>query len=192
MWTTALHGFRTAASAVTGKDQATAPFQLWRVGYPGGDVLNVTKDANTYDPVSVTADASTLLTVRISETSALFVAPLADLAAARRLTSDAAASFYGLDWTADGRILYGSNAGGHRSIWVASSEGSSCAPRHGRVRQPEPGLDARRALHHLPIGAEGIRQHLADQRRRRRLPATDVRRHGHEPLGHARRPMGRV
>lgn len=87
--------------------------------------MNATRDASNYNTVSVTANASALFTVRARETSALFVAPLASPSAARRLTAETAAAFHGLDWTRDGRILYASDAGGRRGIWVANADGSN-------------------------------------------------------------------
>jgi Tol biopolymer transport system component len=108
----------------TALGRASAPFQIWRVGYPGGEVLNVTNDSSDYDYVSVTADASALLTVQTNTAEALFVAPAADLTSPRRLTPDAAMRYYGVAWTPDGRILYGSDAGGQRNIWVMNADGS--------------------------------------------------------------------
>lgn len=112
------------------KDQALSPFQIWRVGYPAGDVLNATNDTNSYSVVSTTTDTSTLLTVQVTTMEALSVGPVADLSQVHRLTPEdhstpeTAVRFYGVSWTPDGRILFGSNAGGHRSIWVANADGS--------------------------------------------------------------------
>ena len=124
-WSTALAWFPDGRELLlNAKEHAIAPFQIWRVGFPRGDVLKATNDANTYRSVSVTADASALLTVQDSATGALFVASLGDPRNGRRLTPDTPVRFTAVGWTPDGRVLYGSNAGGHRSIWVMNADGS--------------------------------------------------------------------
>lgn len=99
------------------------PHQLWRVSYPSGEVLNVTNDFNDYQGVSVTADAS-LVTVKNTLTANLFVAPFEKLENARQLTFVEGVSFYGLSWTPDKRIVYGSNLGGKRDVWIINADGS--------------------------------------------------------------------
>jgi serine/threonine protein kinase/Tol biopolymer transport system component len=110
------------------KPNALVPFQIWRIGYPGGEVLPATNDSNDYSGVSVTSDASSLVTVQTRETAALFVAPAGDLTNVRQLTPDAAVTFYGVGWMPNGKILYGSNAGRHRNIWVMNGDGSGATP----------------------------------------------------------------
>jgi len=76
--------------------------------------------------------------MRVSQTSALFTAPLADLGRARQLTPETAASFYGLDWTRDGRVLYGSSDGGNRNIWVATGHGAAVRLTTGEFVKESP------------------------------------------------------
>jgi Tol biopolymer transport system component len=91
-------------------------------------VLNATNDANEYSGVSVTSDASALVTVQTTETAAVFVAPVGEPTNARQLTPDAAVTFYGVGWMPNGKILYSSNAGRHRNIWVMNGDGSGATP----------------------------------------------------------------
>lgn len=106
------------------KDQPGDQEQIWRAAYPNRDVLNVTNDFNKYEGVSVTADGVLLVTVQSRENVNIFVAPVTHLMNSSQVTSVAGVSFYGLGWTPDGRIVYGSNAGGHRDIWIMGSDGS--------------------------------------------------------------------
>ena len=106
------------------KDQPGDQEQIWRAAYPDGDVFNVTNDFNRYEGVSVTADGVSLVTVQSRRNVNIFVAPVTHLMNASQVTSVAGVSFYGLGWTPEGRIVYGSNAGGHRDIWIMGSDGS--------------------------------------------------------------------
>ena len=106
------------------KQHASVPFQIWRIGYPGGEALPATSDASDYSGVSVTSDGSALVTVQTRETAALFVAPAGELMNARQLTPDTAVTFYGVGWMPNGKILYSSDAGRHRNIWVMNDDGS--------------------------------------------------------------------
>jgi Tol biopolymer transport system component len=125
-WTTALAWMPDGSELVlSGKDGPQAPYQVWRAGYPAGEILNSTNDASTYTGVSVTGDSSTVLTIRTNTTAALYEAPVSDLAHPRRLMDEGRVVFRGVAWTPDGRILFGSDAGGHRNIWVMNPDGSS-------------------------------------------------------------------
>jgi serine/threonine protein kinase/Tol biopolymer transport system component len=125
-WTTALAWMPDGSELLlTAKDQPQAPHQVWRVGYPAGDILNSTSDASTYTGVSVTRDSSTVLTVQTNTTAALYEAPVSDLAHPRRLMDEGHVVFRGVAWAPDGRILFGSDAGGRRNIWVMNADGSS-------------------------------------------------------------------
>ena len=106
------------------RQHASVPFQIWRIGYPGGEALPATSDASDYSGVSVTSDGSALVTVQTRETAALFVAPAGQLMNARQLTPDTAVTFYGVGWMPNGKILYSSDAGRHRNIWVMNDDGS--------------------------------------------------------------------
>jgi serine/threonine protein kinase/Tol biopolymer transport system component len=110
------------------KQHASVPFQIWRIAYPGGEVLPATNDAYDYSGVSVTSDASALVTVQSRETAAMFVAPAGELTNARQLTPDAAVTFNGVGWMPNGKILYGSSAGSDRNIWVMNGDGSGATP----------------------------------------------------------------
>jgi serine/threonine protein kinase/dipeptidyl aminopeptidase/acylaminoacyl peptidase len=105
-------------------DQPSSPLQLWRISYPGGEVLNATNDFNNYFGASVTDDGASLVTVQSTKNPNLWVAPDGDAKNARQLLSANGTAFYGLSWTPDGRIVYSSNAGGNRDIWIMNADGS--------------------------------------------------------------------
>jgi Tol biopolymer transport system component len=109
-------------------DDPSNPMQLWRVAYPGGEALNITNDFNNYQGLSVTADGSSLVTIQSTKIANIWVAPGGDVKNARQLTSANGVLFYGLSWTPDGRIVYSSNAGGNRDIWIMNADGSRQQP----------------------------------------------------------------
>ena len=43
---------------MVGKDQPASSLQLWQLSYPGGEARRITNDLNSYEGVSVAADAS--------------------------------------------------------------------------------------------------------------------------------------
>jgi serine/threonine protein kinase/Tol biopolymer transport system component len=106
------------------QEKIGGPFQLYREAYPGGQLMNVTNDYYSYRHVSVTADASALVTVQTADVENLYEAPIGDLKNARQLTFFDGITFHGLDWTPDGRIVYSINSGNSRDIWITNMDGS--------------------------------------------------------------------
>jgi len=98
--------------------------QIFRVAYPGGDILRVTNDFNNYEGLSVTADGTSLVTVQGRQDVSLYVAPADEPMNLQRVTEVTGVNYYGLAWTPDGQIIYGSNAGGRRNIWMMEADGS--------------------------------------------------------------------
>jgi serine/threonine protein kinase len=103
--------------------------QLWEISYPDGDARRITNDPNFYSDASITADASTLLTVQGALNSSLWVAPSSDIALevdAKRIASglSRAEGISGLSWLPDGRILYGYYASGAAGLATVASDGN--------------------------------------------------------------------
>ena len=110
--------------------------QIWYLGYPGGESRRITNDLNRYDQLSVTADASALVTVQTDQQSHLWVAPAGDTRRAREITSGTGRFDGWPSWTPDGRIIYTSNASGNADIWIADADG-----RGARQLTTDPGYD---------------------------------------------------
>ncbi len=103
------------------------PSQIWRISSPGGEVRRITNDLNSYEGVSLTADAGTLLTVQTDRIARVWVAPGGDATRAAQITSGTGNfdGFYGLSWTPDGSIVYASIASGAWDIWIMNADGSN-------------------------------------------------------------------
>ncbi len=103
--------------------RSAGPLQLWHVSYPGGEVHRITNDLNSYSGVSLTTDASTLVTVQENASSYLWIAPGAEPRRAGRVTAESD-DYDELCWTPDGRILFVSAAGDNYGIWSVKPDGS--------------------------------------------------------------------
>ena len=104
----------------------TADQQIWQLSYPTGVARRVTNDLSDYSGVSLSRDASNLVTVQQQESSSIWVTPKDDAGRARRISGSSGNldGYHGLDWTPDGRIIYESNAGGSNEIWTMDADGA--------------------------------------------------------------------
>jgi Tol biopolymer transport system component/DNA-binding winged helix-turn-helix (wHTH) protein len=101
--------------------------QIWHLSYPAGTARRVTNDLNGYRGLSLAADARTLVTIQHVRLSRIWIAPRAEAERGTQITSgfgDNYSEMFGMAWTADGRILYGSHASGNPDIWVMNADGS--------------------------------------------------------------------
>jgi Tol biopolymer transport system component/DNA-binding winged helix-turn-helix (wHTH) protein len=107
--------------------------QLWLLTFPKGEARRLTNDMNSYDSVSASANSAApamLVTRRAARVSRIWIAP----ASAGGLNSERATQIqsgfgdndserFGLDWTPDGRLVYGSQASGNVDVWITTADG---------------------------------------------------------------------
>lgn len=101
--------------------------QIWYLSYPAGAARRVTNDLNGYGGVSISADSRALVSVQDVRLSRIWIAPRGESQKATQITSgfgDNYSEMFGMSWTPDGRILYGSNASGNPDIWIMNADGS--------------------------------------------------------------------
>ena len=108
------------------EESANAPLQLWELSYPEGQPRKITNDLNDYVGVDVTADSNTLVTVLGELHSNLWLDSSGTGRQAKQISFTAATQegLFGLVWTVDGHIAYGSLASGRRELWVMDTDGS--------------------------------------------------------------------
>ncbi|MDT4955444.1 MAG: eukaryotic-like serine/threonine-protein kinase [Acidobacteriota bacterium] len=106
-------------------DQRNSPPQIWYISYPDGEARKITNDLNGYDNLSLTADSSTLVTVRGNGLSNIWALAANDTNSARQITSGNTEGALGMAWTPDGQIVYSSVASGHWDIWIMQPDGSN-------------------------------------------------------------------
>jgi len=113
------HGLIAAASA------QWLNSQLWHVSYPDGKTRRITNDLNNYLGVSLTGDASGLVTVQSEQTSHLWSVELGDPEGARQITTGRLDGLGGLAWSADGRLYFEApDANQDTQIWISAPDGS--------------------------------------------------------------------
>lgn len=102
--------------------------QLWHLSYPNGEVSRVTNDLSTHEGASIATHADELVTGQSVRISRLWVAPNGDANRARLIRSgygDNYSEVFGLCWTPNGRLVYGSHAGNNADIWIMDSDGGN-------------------------------------------------------------------
>ena len=101
--------------------------QLWFVSFPGGEVQPVFSDLNNYNYATSVADDNSLLALQGSNQSNIWVAPAANLGAAKQVTFSSPGrndGWGGLIWLTDGRIAHTADDGAGTSIWIMNADGN--------------------------------------------------------------------
>jgi len=85
----------------------------------------ITNDLNQYIGVSLTADSKSLVSVQREAQANLYVLPGGDSTRSVAITSSASArdGVVGIDWTPDGRIVYGSVVGRAPDLFIVDADG---------------------------------------------------------------------
>ncbi len=96
-------------------------YQLWFVSFPDGGSYPITTELNNYLSVSLTNDRTTILTTRSDWISNIWVAPADNLDQARQITSGKFAGFFGIVWSPDDRLVFGSR---DFRLWIMNLDGT--------------------------------------------------------------------
>ncbi len=114
--------------------------QIWYLSYPEGDARRITNDVNTYGRGSftITADSSTIATIKVEFTSNIFVVPFEDAGRAKQIARGVGNPHraLGMAWTPDGRVVYSTSTSGNADIWIINSDGTGNSQLTN-----DPGLD---------------------------------------------------
>lgn len=103
--------------------------QIWHLPYLTGEARKVTSDLNNYSGIGLTADSSTMVTVKSELRASIWTQAAQSKSGgeAVQITSGNSASdgVYDLAWTRDGKIVYQSNASGDEDIWKMNGDGTN-------------------------------------------------------------------
>jgi eukaryotic-like serine/threonine-protein kinase len=107
--------------------------QIWLLTFPKGEARPVTKDMNNYEGVSVSSNLASpgvIVTQRSDRVSRISItskgAAGLDAERATQIQSGFSDNFsdrFGLDWTPDERLVYGSQVSGNVDIWITTADG---------------------------------------------------------------------
>jgi serine/threonine protein kinase len=107
---------------ISAREQATSPFQLWRIRLSDGTAKKITYDLAEYTGVSLSGDK--ILTTQINHSWWIWVSTLGDPQKATAIASGAGPN-YGLSWTSKGKIVYSSIAQNRVNIFRIDPDGSN-------------------------------------------------------------------
>jgi eukaryotic-like serine/threonine-protein kinase len=127
------------------REQSSVVPQIWQLSYPDGEMRKVTNDLSVYRALSLTADASRLLTIQTSGFINMWIVEGADAERAVKVPLGGQGQpgeplsavqlpvgnlgFLGgnesISWTPDGRIVFISGSGKQGDIWIMKSDGSN-------------------------------------------------------------------
>jgi serine/threonine protein kinase len=113
------------ALVLTRAAQSGAPFQLWSVTFPEGQISRLTNDLSSYAGLSLTADRASLATARIDRRVSIWVGDAAGRTGTEILPpAPATALTNTIAWTGDD-LLFATSAPGGRSIARLPTQGGT-------------------------------------------------------------------
>jgi Tol biopolymer transport system component len=104
-----------------GQQEESSFQQAWYVPSRGGEPKKIGNDLNDYFGVSISSDATSLVSVQVQTLSSVYVLP--PDGRIRQLTPGSG-RYFDLAWTPDGRLVYASDASGQADIWIMNGDGS--------------------------------------------------------------------
>jgi eukaryotic-like serine/threonine-protein kinase len=113
-----------------GQSDQSANAQIWNLSYPDGDARRITNDLNFYMGATITADGSTLATVQLVLTGAIWTMNLGGaegFSSPREVTSgiDRADGSMGISWARPNTILFGYYNSGSMRLATAAPDGAN-------------------------------------------------------------------
>jgi Tol biopolymer transport system component/DNA-binding winged helix-turn-helix (wHTH) protein len=107
--------------------------QIWLLTFPKGEARPVTKDMNNYLGASISTNLAApgaIITQRTDRVSRISIMSKGaggfEAERATQIQSSFSSSFsegFGLDWTPDERLVYGSQASGNLDVWITTTDG---------------------------------------------------------------------
>jgi eukaryotic-like serine/threonine-protein kinase len=100
--------------------------QLWHIAYPGGEVTQLTDDLISYEGISLANHSQRLVTSTLERISRIWLLKDGKTDTAKQTVSvmgDNRSELFGMDWTPDGQLVYGSQGGRNSDVWIMNADG---------------------------------------------------------------------
>lgn len=101
--------------------------EIHQISYPEGIARKITGGVNGIYGLGLTADSKCMTAVKSEKFSSFWTSSAAGLKQAVKITNnltDYNLTLPGLDWTRDGKIIFGATLNGNLDIWMMDSDGS--------------------------------------------------------------------
>ena len=106
------------------RERSGSSRQIWYLSIPDGTARQITNDFVDYRSLSITADATKLVTAQLDRFAAAWVAPLSDMDQFRQIVPPASEGVLGMSWTPGGKLVYFYDSIGNTDIWIMDGDGS--------------------------------------------------------------------
>jgi serine/threonine protein kinase/Tol biopolymer transport system component len=112
-------------AVMVARDQSGSYRQLWYLSISDGSARQITNDFVDYRSLSVTADATRLVTAQLDQITAAWVGPLSDMEQVRQIVPPASEGIIGMSWTPGGKLVYFYDGLANTDIWIMDADGSN-------------------------------------------------------------------
>ena len=110
---------------MVGNRGAADPIQIWRLDYPSGQTKRITSDSNSYNRMSMSADARLMAALQLKLATNVWMGPPEDPVRAKQITFGTGGYMGKVSLTADDRIVFDSEAGNASAISIMNADGSN-------------------------------------------------------------------
>jgi serine/threonine protein kinase/Tol biopolymer transport system component/tetratricopeptide (TPR) repeat protein len=140
-----------ASGLIMSAQDANSNFlQLVYVSFPDGKSRKITSDISDYKSPAVPTDSRSIVTVKRETLTNIWISPPRTPDRTTQLTAGAG-RYFDISWSADGKILYASDANGSADIWQLEPDGTNqkqITTGGGRNYGPAASPDGRYILFH--------------------------------------------
>jgi len=100
--------------------------QLWHISFPGGVPQRIYNDLNRYEVVSLAKNSDTLVSVQVESRKNIYtVSPFEEPRRVTQITKGTERDDGALTFTPDGKIVFVSQNGGSRDLWMMDADGGN-------------------------------------------------------------------
>ncbi len=102
--------------------------EIWFISYPKGTARVITNGINGVTGMSLTNDADSIVSTKLTRITSSFVADLDDFENAsevNKIADEVSLLSLGLDWTNDDKVVFAKTQNGNADIWLMNSDGTN-------------------------------------------------------------------